>query len=70
MSDSDSDSRLRRGKSGAYPSKGDTIDMVPSKTARLAPEYQNNATEFPNSRRGAFQRGAQKVSPSYTMLES
>ncbi|CAL5223855.1 g6440 [Coccomyxa viridis] len=49
-----------RVKYGVYPSKGDTIDMVPSKDARLAPEYQNNVSEFPNNRRGALQKGAQK----------
>ncbi len=54
-------SHFCRVKYGVYPSKGDTIDMVPSKDARLSPEYQNNVSEFPNNRRGALQKGAQKV---------
>ena len=57
--------RFCRWKSGGHASKGDTIDMVPSKDARLAPEFQNNVSDFPNSRRGAFHKGAQKVVVPY-----
>ena len=50
-----------RWKSRGSPFKGETIDVVPSKDARPAVEYQNNVSEFTSSRRGALQKGEQKV---------
>ena len=54
-------SHFCRWKSGGSPFKGETIDVVPSKDARPAVEYQNNVSEFTSSRRGALQKGEHKV---------
>ena len=59
----DSSSHFCRWKSGGSPFKGETVD-VPSQDARPAAEQQNNVSESTSSRRGALQKGDQKVASS------